>query len=218
MRFTILLVSGALAAVAVAQSATTSANAPESSVHTCLNNCKGGDVNCQAHCITVPSPNTQNIENTDKCVAACPQGNGSPAETDKYSACVQSCIKQNYYVSSEGTPNATGGSGGSGSGSGVDTMVTPTGTGASPSGTGSGSGSGSGSSADIVATPTGTGASPSGTGSGSGSGGSKATGSGYASGTQTSASASATKTGAAAGLTVGSSGAFVGALAALLAL
>lgn len=61
MRFTTFLVSGALAAVAVAQSgtssaapsATTSASAPESPADKCLKACAAGDVNCKAHCITV---------------------------------------------------------------------------------------------------------------------------------------------------------------------
>ncbi|OAA48650.1 hypothetical protein NOR_01900 [Metarhizium rileyi] len=190
MRFTTFLVSGALAAVAIAQSTTTTANAPDSSAQACLNQCKSGDVTCQAHCITVPSPDSQNIENTHKCVAACPQGKGSPAETEKYSNCIQDCIKQNYYVTGEGTPNATGGSGGNG-------------------------GSGSGSPSGTAATATGSGASPTKSSSNSGSGSGSKTSS---SGTQTGTGAATTSTGAAAGFAIGSSGAFVGAVAALLAL
>lgn len=144
----------------------------------------------------VPSPNEQNVQNTTKCVADCPQGDGSQAQTDKYSACVNKCISDNFYASSEGTPNPTG----------------------SPGNNGNNGSSASGSDAAPTATGTGAGASPSGTASGTGSSGSQTTGSGSASGTQTGTGASATKTGAAAGLTVGSSGAFVGALAALLAL
>ncbi|KAF5125482.1 hypothetical protein E5D57_010170 [Metarhizium anisopliae] len=207
MRFTTFLVSGALAAVAVAQSgtpsaappATTSASAPESPADRCLKACAASDVNCKAHCITVPSPNEQNIENTNKCVAACPKGDGSPEQSQKYSDCSQKCIKDNYYASSEGTPNPTGSAGNNGN-------------------NGSNGSSASGSDAAPTATGTGAGASPSGTASGTGSSGSQTTGSGSASGTQTGTGASATKTGAAAGLTLGSSGAFVGALAALLAL
>lgn len=145
----------------------------------------------------VPSPNEQNVENTTKCVADCPQGDGSPAQTDKYTACLNKCIADNFYVSSEGTPNPTGGAGNNGN---------------------NGSNGSSASGSDAAPTATGTGASPSGTASRTGSSGSQTTGSGSASGTQTGTGASATKTGAAAGLTVGSSGAFVGALAALLAL
>lgn len=147
----------------------------------------------------VPSPNEQNVANTTKCVADCPQGDGSQAQTDRYGACVNKCIADNFYVSSEGTPNPTGGAGNNGN-------------------NGSNGSSASGSDAAPTATGTGTGASPSGTASRTGSSGSQTTGSGSASGTQTGTGASATKTGAAAGLTVGSSGAFVGALAALLAL
>lgn len=147
----------------------------------------------------VPSPNEQNVQNTNKCVADCPQGDGTPAQTDKYSACVNKCISDNFYASSEGTPNPTGSPGNNGN-------------------NGSNGSSASGSDATPTATATGAGTSPSGTASGTGSSGSQTTGSGSASGTQTGTGASATKTGAAAGLTLGSSGAFVGALAALLAL
>ncbi|KAG8420011.1 hypothetical protein J3458_004829 [Metarhizium acridum] len=198
MRFTTFLVSGALAAVAVAQSATTSASVAESSAEACLKNCPESDVKCRAHCIPVPSPNDQNVANTDACIRKCNQGDGSAEQSKAYGECKKACEEKYYYVSSEGTPQATGGTGNNGNSGG--------------------SASGSDASPTATATATGTGASPSRSASGTGSSGSRTTGSGSASGTQTGTGASATKTGAAAGLTIGSSGAFVGALAALLAL
>ncbi|GAO13990.1 hypothetical protein UVI_02035430 [Ustilaginoidea virens] len=183
MRFSVALVSG-LAAVVSAQSSTSSADPAIAAAAACLEKCARGDVNCQSHCITVPSPNEQQVIETNECVAACPQGNGSPADTQKYADCSKACIKKHFYVSSEGTPEATGGSNNNGAAA----------TGASPSN--SGSGSGSDSSSPTAASKT----------SGSGTG------------TATGTTAAATTTNAAPGLTFGSSGAFVGAVVALLAL
>ncbi|KAJ6446046.1 cell division control protein 54 [Purpureocillium lavendulum] len=169
MRFTSVIFAGALALVASAQSDATptrSLSPAEASAAACLKACKPGDVNCQSHCITVPNPDENQVNATNKCVAACPQGDGSPAQTDKYSQCVQKCIADNYYVSSAGTPKATGGSGNSdnsGSSSGSDASQTTGGSGGSG---GSGSASGTG----ATATQSGTaGASGSGTAGGSSS-------------------------------------------------
>ena len=41
---------------------------------------------------------------TTSCVAACPQGNGTAADNQAYSDCVQECIGE-YYYTSTGTPN-----------------------------------------------------------------------------------------------------------------
>jgi hypothetical protein len=129
----------------------------------------------------VPSPNEQNANDTTTCAKGCSQGTGSPEDTKKYGDCIQGCIAKYYYVSTEGTPKATGAN------------------------NGSGSGSGSGSGADNTATGTGAAATNS---------GSDSTGSG----TQTGTGAAPSKTNAAPGVGVGSSGALVGALAALLVL
>lgn len=67
---------------------------------------KAGDVDCQSKCIAVPSPNTQQVNATNNCVAACPVGKGSAAENRDYEKCVNDCIGK-YYYTSTGTPALT---------------------------------------------------------------------------------------------------------------
>jgi hypothetical protein len=152
MRFTFVL-SGLFAVLAAAESSgSATVAAPASSVsldpaqqsqYACIKACAAGDVNCQAHCIAVPSPNQSQVNATTQCVAKCPQGDGSPAQTNAYKVCIDGCINQHYFVTSEGTPEPTGASGGkdnSPSGTGSDTAAAPTGSsGSNASGSGSGS-------------------------------------------------------------------------------
>ncbi|KAK5990650.1 hypothetical protein PT974_08919 [Cladobotryum mycophilum] len=152
MRFASIVLSGLFAVVAAAQGTETTAAPPTTvsvdpaiqSQTDCLAKCNAGDVNCQAHCISVPSPNESQVNATTECAAKCNQGDGTAAQTEAYAKCIDKCINDHYFVSSQGTPQATGGAGGGsngGSGSGGSG-----GSGASPtSGGGSGSG-GSGSS------------------------------------------------------------------------
>jgi hypothetical protein len=117
MRFTVAAV-GAFAAVAAAQSSSaTKGDAPsvtvsldpvQSSMYACVDKCKDGDVVCQSRCIAVPAPNEDQVHDTNACFAKCDQGNGSPEQTERYANCQQSCITKHYYVTSEGTPQATG--------------------------------------------------------------------------------------------------------------
>ncbi|KAI1407496.1 hypothetical protein F5Y13DRAFT_174750 [Hypoxylon sp. FL1857] len=88
----------------------------------CINACSPDDVNCQAKCIAVPSPDNSNVNKTTECVAACPQGNGTAADNLDYANCVNGCIAQ-YYYTSTGTPNLATTSG-SGSGSSATPSVT----------------------------------------------------------------------------------------------
>ncbi|KAK7744970.1 hypothetical protein SLS53_003203 [Cytospora paraplurivora] len=136
MRFTHFLVAGALAVLASAQStdvasstatsvaSATTSDAAVSSEVACLNACGTGDVNCQAKCIAVPSPDAAQANATTECVAACDQGNGTASENQAYADCVQGCINTNYYTST-GTPaQSTGASGASASDSVAMTGVT----------------------------------------------------------------------------------------------
>lgn len=66
--------------------------------------------------IQVPAPNDKQVNDTTNCVAECPQGDGSEAQTQKYSECTQGCIKKYYFDSSQGATPSNGGSGNSGSG------------------------------------------------------------------------------------------------------
>ncbi|GJN68422.1 hypothetical protein PCL_07686 [Purpureocillium lilacinum] len=195
MRFATVILSGALALVASAQS-DTSATQPatptrtlspaESSAAACLSACKPGDVDCQSHCITVPSPDKDAVDRTTKCAAACVQGDGSKAQTEAYAACQQKCIRDNFYESSAGTPKPTGGSGGSDNNSGSST-------GSDASQTSGGSGSDSASGTGATATKSG------------------------ATGTGTAGGSSSTSTGLAPMLTAAPA-AVVGLVAAVLAL
>ncbi|KAH8762521.1 hypothetical protein F5883DRAFT_646578 [Diaporthe sp. PMI_573] len=125
MRFTSIIVTGALAMFASAQdtTGTTSASptaattdAAQASTLACLDACDDGDVTCQAKCIAVPNPDASQVNATTECVANCDQGDGSQSDTDAYAACVQGCINDNYFTSG-GTPQPTAGSGSGSSGS-----------------------------------------------------------------------------------------------------
>lgn len=119
------------------QSATVSLS-PEAS---CEANCDPKDICCKANCAKVPCPNNQMANQTTACVAGCPQGNGSAADTANYSKCIQSCYSSLFFpatVTTDGSASgATNVGGGSSAGSGAS------GTGASgTSGTNNGSSSG----------------------------------------------------------------------------
>jgi cobalamin biosynthesis Mg chelatase CobN len=118
MRFTSIITAGIFAVAATAQSAasTTTKETPsavvsltpeQSSQAACLEACgPGGDVACTSKCIAVPNPNDSQVNQTTDCVAKCPQGDGSEAQTNEYARCTQQCISQ-YYFSAGGTPNPT---------------------------------------------------------------------------------------------------------------
>ncbi|KAK7952463.1 uncharacterized protein PG986_008191 [Apiospora aurea] len=90
-----------------APTTTVAALTPEQSAITaCLDACKAGDVDCQSKCIAVPSPNTQQVNATNNCVAACPVGKGTAADNKAYQECVNGCIGK-YYYTSTGTPALT---------------------------------------------------------------------------------------------------------------
>lgn len=143
MRFTSIITAGIFAVAATAQSApsTTAKETPsatvsltpeQSSSAACLEACgPGGDVACTSKCIAVPNPNDSQVNQTTDCVAKCPQGDGSEAETNEFARCSQECISK-YYFSAGGTPNPTttadskGPSGTSGSSSAKVTQVVET--------------------------------------------------------------------------------------------
>ncbi|KAG8169818.1 hypothetical protein KVR01_000563 [Diaporthe batatas] len=123
MRFTSIIVAGALAMFACAQDTTgttsstataATTDAAQASTLACLDACDAGDVNCRAVCLGVPHPDAGQVNATTECAAKCDQGDGSKSDTDAYGACVDDCIANNFYTSG-GTPQATAGSGSSGS-------------------------------------------------------------------------------------------------------
>ncbi|KAI0882711.1 uncharacterized protein GGS22DRAFT_190692 [Annulohypoxylon maeteangense] len=95
----------------------------QAAITDCLKACSAEDVNCQAKCIAVPSPDTQNVNKTTECVAACPQGNGTATDNLNYANCVNDCIAQ-YYYTTTGTPNLASSTGASGSGATATPSVT----------------------------------------------------------------------------------------------
>ncbi|KAL1883825.1 hypothetical protein VTK73DRAFT_7613 [Phialemonium thermophilum] len=172
MRFTSVLVAGAFAVLARAQtpSTTSTSSATTTTVSVdpaqtsaqaamikCIDACPAGDVACTSKCIAVPNPNASQVNATIDCVANCDQGNGTAADNAAFAKCRDNCIAQNYYTTS-GTPQPTGGSGSGSSGSG------------SGSGSSSGSGSGSGSGSSATGTGSGSGSDATGTATGAASG------------------------------------------------
>lgn len=127
MRFTTIVLSGAFAAIAVAQSSAGSSNPSpvasltpaQSSTAACLEECEAGDVDCQADCVHVPSVTEDQVNANTECSRECDQGDGSPEQTEAFGQCLAACVQKNYFISSVGSPEPTGGAGsGSGSGSG----------------------------------------------------------------------------------------------------
>ncbi|KAI0443125.1 hypothetical protein F4803DRAFT_332372 [Xylaria telfairii] len=136
MRFTSFIVAGLFAVAASAQSSVTETGSATSAsvdpaqssaasqIEQCLAKCDPSDTKCRANCIAVPSPDNQNVNATTSCVAACPQGDGSAADTQKYSDCVQDCIGK-YYYTTTGTPNlATSQAGNNGDSASVTQIAT----------------------------------------------------------------------------------------------
>ncbi|ORY66340.1 uncharacterized protein BCR38DRAFT_338969 [Pseudomassariella vexata] len=130
MRFTSIIVAGIFALSATAQSTTgetsvssttTSAvptNSVQAAIDNCLKACESGDVNCQAKCITVPSPDNAAANATTECVANCDQGSGSAADNTAYGSCVDGCIAQYFYSTTGGASAATATAAGTGTGTG----------------------------------------------------------------------------------------------------
>jgi len=136
-----------LLAVAVTQSTTGNQQSVTASLSpqvSCALNCNPNDICCRANCAHVPCPNNLMANQTTACVAGCPQGNGSVADTANYSKCIQNCYSSLFFpgsvttgASGSGATNVSGGgssiSGGSG-GSGTNTgSSTGTATGATTS-------------------------------------------------------------------------------------
>ncbi|KAK4193530.1 hypothetical protein QBC35DRAFT_469188 [Podospora australis] len=146
MRVTSLLITGLFALAANAQSntpapsssptidpATAAANSQQAEIIKCINACEAGDVNCTSKCISVPNPNEKAVEETNKCVNACPKGNGTEADNLNYANCRDGCIGKYYWApTASGVPGAsqTGApNGAASSGSGTNAVTTgPSGT------------------------------------------------------------------------------------------
>ncbi len=53
-------------------------------------------------------PNSVQVNQTDDCVANCPQGDGSKSASDNYGQCVQACIASYYPTSQTAAPVSVG--------------------------------------------------------------------------------------------------------------
>ncbi|KAJ5746789.1 hypothetical protein N7520_011971 [Penicillium odoratum] len=71
----------------------------------CAKLCNASDVCCIAKCYKVPCPDATQVEESNKCAAACPQGNGSTGDTQKYADCLQKCF-DHYYIGTDGVTPA----------------------------------------------------------------------------------------------------------------
>lgn len=90
--------------------ATTSAPSNLTPQQSCAIACDPSDLACRAACVGVARPNASQAVETTECAARCDQGNGSPADTQKYSDCVQSCISS-LFPSSQTVSLANGAAG-----------------------------------------------------------------------------------------------------------
>jgi len=82
----------------------TSSYPPE--VMECLEKCS--DVTCEADCLGSPAPTEEDTQNTTECVAACPQGDGSTEDSEKYEKCQSACINDKFSPSPSGDDDASG--------------------------------------------------------------------------------------------------------------
>lgn len=60
------------------------------------------DLCCIAKCYKVPCPSESQANDTNSCVAACPQGTGTPADTEKYTNCQQNCFSSHFFPANGG--------------------------------------------------------------------------------------------------------------------
>ncbi|CAI7676035.1 hypothetical protein N7533_002137 [Penicillium manginii] len=147
MKLNILALSALLALVA-AETTTTAAETTTTitAEAQCAKSCTATDTCCIAKCYKVPCPDKTQVNDTNSCVAACPQGTGTAADTKKYTDCQQSCFSSHYFPIDGSSATGSSGSDSTASGStatetGSSSTSTETGS-SNASGTASGSASG----------------------------------------------------------------------------
>jgi len=118
---------------------------------TCLAACNAGDVTCEAACVGAAHPNSVQVNQTDDCVANCPQGDGSKSASDNYSQCVSGCIASYYPTSQTAAPVSVGSETTTSVSAGETTSSTGTKTGSAVTTT---SGSGTAAGSTTTASPT----------------------------------------------------------------
>jgi hypothetical protein len=147
MKYTVAILALAAGVFAIPQDASSITSAPAATstpellpAISCVKTCDPADVydalasahptsqltrlrTCQAACLGAAHPNTANVIDTTKCAEKCDQGDGSKEDSDKFSACVQSCIA-NHFPTSQTVAPAAGASAGA---SGASNAANPTG-------------------------------------------------------------------------------------------
>ncbi|KAL2218667.1 hypothetical protein M432DRAFT_590731 [Thermoascus aurantiacus ATCC 26904] len=151
MKFSIIALSG-LAALAAAQTTLQTSPAPAATSLSpeakCAANCASSDICCLAACYRVPCPSEAMANDTTACAAACPQGSGTPSDTEAYAKCQQQCFSSHFFPATATLPVA------SGSATVAGTSATPTSDSTSGSSSSGSSASRTGSSASSTASGT----------------------------------------------------------------
>ncbi|KAJ5179123.1 hypothetical protein N7492_002333 [Penicillium capsulatum] len=99
MKLNILALSALLALAAAADSTTSEVAKTTSSAEV---ECDTKDLCCIAACYKVPCPSDNQANDTNSCVAACPQGTGTPSDTQKYADCEQKCFSSHFFPATGG--------------------------------------------------------------------------------------------------------------------
>ncbi|KAJ6101795.1 hypothetical protein N7486_004222 [Penicillium sp. IBT 16267x] len=73
----------------------------------CAKACDPRDNCCIAKCYQVPCPSESQVNDTNKCVSACPQGTGTPADTQKYADCEKRCFDTYFFPAAGVTATTT---------------------------------------------------------------------------------------------------------------
>ncbi|KAI5280517.1 hypothetical protein KEM52_004120, partial [Ascosphaera acerosa] len=108
MKFSAAVSVFALAAVAAAAGDESSAAAPAVPSHTltaaekCIQACGDTDICCKAACVDVPCPDRVMANDTNDCVAQCPQ-----KDPKQYAQCQAGCIKTHYWSGTAALPVET---------------------------------------------------------------------------------------------------------------
>lgn len=146
MKLNLFVLSGLLALAAAQDSTSTSAASAASASASlspeakCAAKCGNTDICCKAQCYKVPCPNDTMANDTTACAAACPQGSGTPSDTEKYAKCQQSCYSSLFFPATVSGGSSNGqATGASTTGSGAYVANTATGTQAQATGSGSSS-------------------------------------------------------------------------------
>ncbi|KAI5305572.1 hypothetical protein KEM56_004016 [Ascosphaera pollenicola] len=104
MKFSVVSLFGLAALATAAGNDTTAAPVPThtlSATEKCINDC-GSDICCKAKCVGVPCPDATMANDTNDCVAACPQ-----KDAKQFAQCQEGCIHSHYWSGTASLPVKT---------------------------------------------------------------------------------------------------------------